>query len=53
MFGMTGTLGGIKERSLIADVYDIDYFELPRFKDYRFEYDGDSESVSTSIQEWL
>jgi hypothetical protein len=32
--GMTGTIGGVKERSLLADnkLYDLNFFEAPRFK---------------------
>lgn len=32
VYGMTGTLGSNIERDLLAKSYDLDFFELPRFK---------------------
>jgi hypothetical protein len=46
LYGMTGTVGDIEERKLLSDVYGIDFFEIPRFKAYRFEYDFESESIA-------
>lgn len=50
---MTGSLGGLEERRLIADTYHVDFFELPRFKPYAFLYEVDCESVSGTQEEWL
>ncbi|RNA23960.1 translocase subunit seca, partial [Brachionus plicatilis] len=32
IYGMTGTLGASIERDLLAKAYDLDFFQLPRFK---------------------
>jgi len=32
IYGMTGTLGTVVERELLASSYKVDFFELPRFK---------------------
>ncbi|UCM86433.1 MAG: hypothetical protein LF885_07155 (plasmid) [Rickettsia endosymbiont of Culicoides impunctatus] len=53
LYGMTGTVGGIEERKLLRDVYGIDFFEIPRFKTHRFEYDFESESIAGTPEEWL
>ncbi|WP_375326319.1 hypothetical protein [Candidatus Tisiphia endosymbiont of Nemotelus uliginosus] len=53
LYGMTGTVGDIEERKLLSDVYGIDFFEIPRFKTYRFEYDFESESIVGTSEEWL
>eukprot|EP01061_Rhynchopus_euleeides_P025831 TRINITY_DN4201_c0_g1_i5.p1 TRINITY_DN4201_c0_g1~~TRINITY_DN4201_c0_g1_i5.p1 ORF type:complete len:4192 (+),score=1134.89 TRINITY_DN4201_c0_g1_i5:1299-12578(+) len=53
LYGMTGTVGGIEERKLIADTYDTDFMEVPRFKRYCFEYDIEAESVSGTREAWL
>jgi hypothetical protein len=36
---MSGTVGDEKERSFIHEIYGIDFFEIPRHKEYRFYYD--------------
>jgi preprotein translocase subunit SecA len=53
LYGMTGTVGKEDERGLLSRVYGIDFFEMPRFKTYRFEYDFESESVAGTSEEWL
>lgn len=53
LYGMTGTIGGTEERKLLNKVYEIDFFDMPRFKEYRFEYDFESESISGTVNEWL
>lgn len=45
LYGMTGTIGDKEERKMMSQVYEVDFFEMPRFKSYRFEYDFESEAV--------
>ena len=52
-FGITGTVGGGKERALLGNQYGVDFFELPRFKAYRYLYLSNSEAVCGSADEWL
>ncbi|CAF4220180.1 unnamed protein product [Rotaria sp. Silwood2] len=37
--GITGTIGGQEERKLLSLEYEVDCFELPRFRKYRFQYE--------------
>jgi len=53
VYGLTGTVGGYEERRLVRNIYNIDSFELPRFKMYRYTYDVDSESISSSKSQWI
>ncbi|CAF1543380.1 unnamed protein product [Didymodactylos carnosus] len=50
--GMTGTIGDKEERELLTLEYDVDCFELPRFKKYRFKYEKMKEIVCSSEREW-
>ena len=53
LYGMSGTVGGAPERGLLKDTYGVDFFEMPRFKPYRFQDDVFAESVSATREEWL
>ena len=53
LFGMSGTVGGAKEQQILRDTYDVDFFELPRFRPYLFELDIDTCSVAATEAEWL
>lgn len=53
LYGMTGTVGEDEERKLLNQIYGIDFFEMPRFKEYRFEYDFESECIAQTKDEWL
>ena len=53
LYGMSGTIGGEKERQIMRDTYDVDSFELPRFRPYLFELDIEACSVATTEAEWL
>ena len=53
LYGMSGTVGGEKERQIMRDTYDVDFFELPRFRPYRFELDTEAFSVAATEAEWL
>jgi Holliday junction resolvase-like predicted endonuclease len=49
--GMTGTLGSNHEMELLAGLYKIDFFRLPRFCEERYIQDDDI--VVGSEEEWL
>ena len=53
LYGMIGTVAGSEERSLLHQYYDARYFDNPRFKQYRFQYDPLTESVAATISEWI
>ena len=36
IFGMTGTLGSKAEKSLLSEIYNVDYTEIPTYKEKRF-----------------
>ena len=49
--GMSGTLGSEKERELMAKLYDLDYFQLPRYREER--YIQEEAIVVGTKEEWL
>ena len=50
---MTGTIGEAEERKLLANLYDVDYFEVPRFKEYLYIYEDWCESIASVKNIWL
>lgn len=50
--GMTGTIGDQAERDILSKEYQVDCFELPRYRKYRFCYEKNKESVCVNEAQW-
>lgn len=51
IFGSTGTLGSEADKKLFEQLYQVDFFQLPRFKPYLFK--KEKGEVLESSDEWL
>lgn len=50
IFGITGTLGSLSDTNLLQNVYQVDYFVLPRYKQYLFL--EEPAYLSENLQMW-
>ncbi len=54
LFGMTGTLGGKSELELMSDVYNVDFFKVPRFMRRKYQQEKACVTPATdSMAAWF